>query len=54
MVTDAGRAAIARINPQHAVLADRLTAELGVEQLASTVDALTKLAAALDAIAAES
>ncbi|MFD0365366.1 MarR family winged helix-turn-helix transcriptional regulator [Nocardia sp. GCM10030253] len=50
-ITDAGRNAIARINPQHAVIAQRLTAELGPEQLALTVDALTKLSAALDAIA---
>ncbi|WP_225726075.1 MULTISPECIES: MarR family winged helix-turn-helix transcriptional regulator [unclassified Nocardia] len=49
-ITDAGRAAIARITPRHAVLADRLATELGAEQFALTVDVLTKLSAALDAI----
>ncbi|MGW4846102.1 MarR family winged helix-turn-helix transcriptional regulator [Nocardia brasiliensis] len=49
-VTDAGLAAVRRIDPQHAVVAQRLVAELGHERLAATVDALTELSAALDAI----
>ncbi|WP_280429718.1 MarR family winged helix-turn-helix transcriptional regulator [Nocardia brasiliensis] len=49
-VTDAGFAAVRRIDPQHAVVAQRLVAELGHEQLAATVAALTELSAALDAI----
>ncbi|WP_433577147.1 MarR family winged helix-turn-helix transcriptional regulator [Nocardia brasiliensis] len=49
-VTDAGLAAVRRIDPQHAVVARRLVAELGHERLAATVDALTELSAALDAI----
>ncbi|WP_040784557.1 MarR family winged helix-turn-helix transcriptional regulator [Nocardia pneumoniae] len=51
-VTDAGRAAVGRINPQHAVMAKRLAAELGPEQLALTAEVLTKLSAAMDAITA--
>ncbi|MFI7668425.1 MarR family winged helix-turn-helix transcriptional regulator [Nocardia sp. NPDC049526] len=49
-VTDAGREAIERINPQHAVMAKRLADELGAEQLALTVQVMTRLSAALDAI----
>ncbi|MEU2040197.1 MarR family winged helix-turn-helix transcriptional regulator [Nocardia niwae] len=49
-VTDAGRAAVGRINPQHKVLAERLVNEVGREQLARTVEALTTLSAAIDAI----
>ncbi len=49
-VTDTGREAIKRINPQHAVMAKRLADELGPEQLARIVEALTQLSAALDAI----
>ncbi|MEU6186203.1 helix-turn-helix domain-containing protein [Nocardia sp. NPDC047038] len=49
-VTDAGRAAVHRINPQHKVLAERLVNELGREQLARTVEVLTTLSAAIDAI----
>ncbi|MBF6193376.1 MULTISPECIES: MarR family winged helix-turn-helix transcriptional regulator [Nocardia] len=49
-VTDAGLAAVGRINPQHAVMAERLAEELGREQLALTVEVLTRLSAALDAI----
>ncbi|QIS06653.1 MarR family transcriptional regulator [Nocardia brasiliensis] len=49
-VTDAGLAAVRRIDPQHAVVARRLVAELGPERLAATVDALTDLSAALAAI----
>lgn len=50
-VTEAGRAAIERIDPRHAVIARRLADELGAEELARTVEALTRLSAALDAIA---
>ncbi|MBF6297771.1 MarR family transcriptional regulator [Nocardia amamiensis] len=49
-VTDAGLAAVRRINPQHAAMSKRLAAELGPEQLALTVDVLTKLSVAMDAI----
>ncbi|MGR4881374.1 MarR family winged helix-turn-helix transcriptional regulator [Streptomyces sp. LARHCF249] len=48
--TEAGRAAIARITPGHAALATRLAEELGDAAFAETVDALTRLTAALDAI----
>ncbi|MFI9506770.1 MarR family winged helix-turn-helix transcriptional regulator [Nocardia sp. NPDC052566] len=51
--TAAGREAIARIDPQHAVVAQRLAKELGPEQLARTAAALTTLSAALDAITAD-
>ncbi|MFI6171475.1 MarR family winged helix-turn-helix transcriptional regulator [Nocardia sp. NPDC051052] len=49
-VTDAGLAAVRRINPQHAVVAARLLDELGYERFAAAVDALTALSTALDAI----
>ncbi|MBF6329089.1 MarR family winged helix-turn-helix transcriptional regulator [Nocardia transvalensis] len=49
-VTDAGLAAVRRITPRHAVIAERLAAELGTAKLAQIVDALTTLSAALDAI----
>jgi DNA-binding MarR family transcriptional regulator len=49
-VTEAGRDAIKRINPQHAIVAERLMTELGPDQFALTVDVLTKLSAALDVI----
>ncbi|WP_454196325.1 MarR family winged helix-turn-helix transcriptional regulator [Nocardia sp. Marseille-Q1738] len=49
-VTEAGLAAVRRINPQHAVMSKRLAAELGPEQLALTVAVLTKLSAAMDTI----
>ncbi|WP_067470308.1 MarR family winged helix-turn-helix transcriptional regulator [Nocardia amamiensis] len=49
-VTDAGLAAVRRINPQHAVMSKRLAAELGPEQLALTAEVLTKLSVAMDAI----
>jgi DNA-binding MarR family transcriptional regulator len=48
--TAAGRAAIERIRPGHADLADRLAAEMGHERLATTLDALTALSHALEAI----
>ncbi|WP_181724999.1 MarR family winged helix-turn-helix transcriptional regulator [Nocardia gipuzkoensis] len=52
-VTEAGQAAVRRINPQHRVMAERLVDELGREQLALTVEALTKLSAAMEAITAD-
>ncbi|MET8874258.1 MarR family transcriptional regulator [Nocardia sp. NPDC004604] len=52
-VTEAGRDAIKRINPQHAVLAARLADELGPEQFTLTVQVLTRLSAALDTITDE-
>ncbi|MGY2009067.1 MarR family winged helix-turn-helix transcriptional regulator [Nocardia gipuzkoensis] len=52
-VTEAGRAAVRRINPQHRVMAERLVDELGREQLALTVEVLTKLSAAMEAITAD-
>ncbi|MEU0507326.1 MarR family transcriptional regulator [Nocardia sp. NPDC005998] len=52
-VTEAGRDAIKRINPQHAVLAARLADELGPEQFTLTVQVLTRLSAALDTLTDE-
>ncbi|MFE9326407.1 MarR family winged helix-turn-helix transcriptional regulator [Nocardia sp. NPDC052278] len=49
-VTDAGREAIKRINPQHRVMAKQLADELGAEQFALTAQVMTRLSAALDAI----
>ncbi|MFE7743418.1 MarR family winged helix-turn-helix transcriptional regulator [Nocardia sp. NPDC057455] len=49
-VTDAGLAAVRRIDPQHKAMSERLVEELGREQLALTVDVLTELSAAMDAI----
>ncbi|MFF3788023.1 MarR family transcriptional regulator, partial [Streptomyces sp. NPDC001933] len=49
--TDEGRAAVRRIDPGHAALADRLAAELGKEQFAETVRVLEQLSAAMDAVA---
>ena len=46
--TAAGRAAIERIGPAHAVLAARLAGVLGVEGFAETVRVLERLSAALD------
>ncbi len=48
--TEAGRAAVARIDPGHASLAGRLAAALGDEGLADTVRALERLARALDTL----
>ncbi|WP_405178596.1 MarR family transcriptional regulator [Nocardia sp. NBC_01377] len=50
-LTEDGRAAVERITPAHAVIADRLVAELGQERFAEAVAMLTELSAALDAIA---
>ena len=48
--TDAGRAAVARIEPGHAELAGWLSAALGGRELAETVRALERLSEALDAL----
>ncbi|GAB2647685.1 MarR family transcriptional regulator [Nocardia goodfellowii] len=50
-ITAAGRAAVERINPRHAVLADRLVGELGYAEFARTVEALARLADVLDKLA---
>ncbi|GAB4589622.1 MarR family winged helix-turn-helix transcriptional regulator [Nocardia sp. IFM 10818] len=49
-ITEDGHEALRRIEPQHAKMAARLTAELGAERLARIVDGLTELSAALDAL----
>ncbi|MGY0502046.1 MarR family winged helix-turn-helix transcriptional regulator [Nocardia sp. FBN12] len=51
--TKSGLAAVHRINPQHADIAQRLAEELGPAELAAAVATLTRLAAALDVITAE-
>ncbi|MFC4126211.1 MarR family winged helix-turn-helix transcriptional regulator [Nocardia rhizosphaerae] len=51
--TEAGSAAVRRIDPQHARVANRLAAELGPAEFANVVAALTRLSAAVDAITAE-
>jgi DNA-binding MarR family transcriptional regulator len=48
--TEAGRAAVHRINPGHAALAERLHSELGVERWAAALAGLRDLSAALDAL----
>ncbi|MEV6389884.1 MarR family winged helix-turn-helix transcriptional regulator [Nocardia xishanensis] len=48
--TEEGYAAVRRINPRHAVIADRLAAELGADEFARIVEAITRLSAAVDAI----
>ncbi|MEU5404827.1 MarR family winged helix-turn-helix transcriptional regulator [Nocardia asteroides] len=48
--TDAGLAAVQRINPQHAAFAHRLAEELGPTEFRSVVAALTRLAAAVDTV----
>ena len=52
-VTEAGLAAVRRIDPAHAVAARRLADETGRDDLARAVDALATLSAALDAIGRE-
>lgn len=52
--TDAGRKAVARIDPAHAAVADRLANELGVDTFRETLDTLTRLSEALDSIQEES
>lgn len=48
--TDSGRAAVRRIGPLHAELATRLSEELGLDSLRSTVHTLARLSSALDDI----
>ncbi|MFF3642742.1 MarR family winged helix-turn-helix transcriptional regulator [Streptomyces sp. NPDC002564] len=48
--TDAGRAAVAGIDPGHAALADRLATALGTDGFAETAQVLERLAAALDTV----
>ncbi|MFF8831803.1 MarR family winged helix-turn-helix transcriptional regulator [Streptomyces sp. NPDC015131] len=50
--TPLGRDTIARIEPGHAELADRLAAELGEEAFAETAAVLERLSEALEAVAA--
>ena len=49
--TEAGLAAVRRIDPAHAEAARALADELGHEEFDRTVDALARLSAAMDAIA---
>ncbi|WP_405486742.1 MarR family winged helix-turn-helix transcriptional regulator [Nocardia sp. NBC_00511] len=49
-ITEAGHDAVRAIDPQHAAMAKRLVAQLGIDELARIVDALTTLSAALDAL----
>jgi DNA-binding MarR family transcriptional regulator len=51
--TEAGYAAVRAIDPAHAVAARRLAAELGPDELARAIDALTALSGALDAMDAD-
>jgi len=48
--TEAGLAAVRRIDPAHAVAAHRLADEVGADELARLVDALATLSGALDAL----
>ncbi|WP_242438792.1 MarR family winged helix-turn-helix transcriptional regulator [Streptomyces sp. CB00455] len=48
--TDAGRAAVARITPDHAALATRLAEQLGDTAFTETAQALARLTTALDAL----
>ena len=50
-LTDAGRATIAAIGPQHAREAERLVAAMGAEELADAIAAMTKLSEVLDGLA---
>lgn len=49
--TEEGRAAIAKIDPDHAALADRLADALGEDAFAETVRVLERLSQALDEVA---
>ncbi|MFC4907561.1 MarR family winged helix-turn-helix transcriptional regulator [Actinomadura gamaensis] len=49
--TEAGRAAVARIDPAHQDLADRLAARLGPDRFAEILDALTDLSTAMSDLA---
>jgi DNA-binding MarR family transcriptional regulator len=48
--TESGRAAVARIAPDHRQLAARLARELGIEEFQHTLDVLHRLSAALDSL----
>jgi DNA-binding MarR family transcriptional regulator len=50
--TEGGRAAVAKIGPGHAALADRLAEALGEDGFAETVRVLERLSAVLDDLAA--
>ncbi|KMS66343.1 MarR family transcriptional regulator [Streptomyces viridochromogenes] len=50
--TEEGRAAVSRINPGHAVLADRLAEAFGEAELADAVRVLERMSKVLDQIAA--
>jgi DNA-binding MarR family transcriptional regulator len=49
--TEAGYAAVRRIDPQHRAFSRRLAEAMGPDRLASTLDALANLSAALDTVA---
>ncbi|MBT2368062.1 MarR family transcriptional regulator [Streptomyces sp. ISL-10] len=49
-VTEAGREAIRKIDPGHAMLARQLLGQLGAEEFAETVRVLERLSRAMDAI----
>ncbi|MDP8929235.1 MAG: MarR family winged helix-turn-helix transcriptional regulator [Actinomycetota bacterium] len=49
--TEQGRAAVRRIRPAHAALADRLVEQMGLENLQRTLDALVRLSSVLDEMA---
>jgi DNA-binding MarR family transcriptional regulator len=51
--TEQGRAAVRRISPAHAALAERLARELGTEALRRALDSLASLSAALDKLSHE-
>ncbi|MFE2478651.1 MarR family transcriptional regulator [Streptomyces sp. NPDC059389] len=51
--TEEGRAAVARITPAHAVLANRLAEQLGEAGFRETVEVLDRLTEALDTLLAE-
>jgi DNA-binding MarR family transcriptional regulator len=46
--TESGRAAVARIAPDHRKLAERLAEKLGIEEFQHTLEVLQRLSAALD------
>ena len=51
--TGAGREAVARIDPAHAQVADKLADELGIERFREMLDTLTQLSEVLDSIQGE-
>jgi DNA-binding MarR family transcriptional regulator len=48
--TESGRAAVARIAPDHRQLAERLARELGIKEFQHTLEVLQRLSAALDSL----